>query len=175
MLDAVRTRRSIRRYQDRPLEAHLTEQLQEAMVRAPSSRNLQPWRFVFVTDADLLKSLAQAKPSFGEWIGGAPLGIVVCGDASISDCWIEDCSIAATIAQLTATELGLGSCWIQIRGRQHADGRPAEEYIRDVLQLPTSLNVLCMLSVGYPAEDKSPRATDTLPWDKVEVRQPEAR
>ena len=93
---------------------------------------------------------------------------------SVSDCWIEDCSIAATIAQLTATDLGLGSCWIQIRGRQHADGRPAEEYVREVLGLPASLSVLCLLSVGYPAEDKPPRATGSLPWDKVEVRGPAA-
>jgi nitroreductase len=170
MLDAVRARRSIRRYEDRPVEPAKIDLLQEAMLRAPSSRNLQPWRFVFVTDGETLRALASAKPSFGQWIGGAPLGIAICGDPSISDCWIEDGSIAATIAQLTATDLGLGSCWIQIRGRQHEDGRPAEQYVREVLGLPDDLSVLCLLSIGYPAENKSPTPADSLPWGKLETR-----
>lgn len=170
MLDAVRNRRSIRRYQNRPLEPTDLEQLQEAMLRAPSSRNLQPWRFVFVTDRKSLEALARAKPSFGGFLGSAALGVVVCADASVSDCWIEDGSIAAATLQLAATSLGLGSCWIQIRARQHEDGRPAEEYIREVLGLPNELSVLCMVSVGYAAEDKPPRATDSLSWDKIDVR-----
>lgn len=170
MLDAVRARRSIRRYQDRPVQPSDIHQLQEAMLRAPSSRNRQPWRFVFVTDRAALEALAHAKPTFGEFIGAAPLGVVVCVDPSVSDCWIEDGSIAATTLQLAATSLGLGSCWIQIRARQHEDGRPAEEYIREVLGLPHELSVLCMVSVGYAAEEKTPKADESLKWDKVEVR-----
>jgi nitroreductase len=170
MLDAVRNRRSIRRYQERPIEPAHVEQLQEAMLRAPSSRNLKPWHFVFVTDPELLGALAQAKASFSEFLGSAALGVVVCADASASDCWIEDCSIAATTLMLTATNLGLGSCWIQIRARQHADGRPAEQYVREVLGLPEELSVLCVVSIGYAAEEKAPRAAETLSWDKVEVR-----
>lgn len=170
MLDAVRHRRTIRRYQDRPIEPSIVEQLQEAMLRAPSSRNLKPWRFVFVTDPELLTRLAHVKASFGEWIGDAPLGVVVCGDPSVSDCWVEDGSIAATILQLCATELGLGSCWIHIRARQHEDGSPAENHVREILGLPDSLSVLCMISVGHPAEEKSPRERDELAWSQIETR-----
>jgi len=170
MLDAVRTRRSIRRYEARPIEPTKIEQLQEAMLRAPSSRNLKPWRFVFVTDPDLLQALAHAKPSFAQSIGGAALGVVICGDTSVSDCWIEDGSIAATILQLTATDLGLGSCWIQIRARQGEDGGPAENRVREILGLPDELSVLCMISVGYPAEEKTPRDRESLDWDKIETR-----
>ena len=130
MLDAVRNRRSIRRYQDRPIESADIEKLQEAMLRAPSSRNLQPWRFVFVTDRESLRALAHAKPSFAKPVGNAPLGVVICADASVSDCWIEDGSIAAATLQLMATNLGLGSCWVQIRARQHENGLPAEEHVR---------------------------------------------
>lgn len=170
MLEAARNRRSIRRYQDRPLGPADIEQLQEAMLRAPSSRNLKPWRFIFVTDPGLLRTLAQAKASFSEFLGSAALGVVVCADASASDCWVEDCSIAAATLMLTATDLGLGSCWIQIRARQHADGRPAEEYVREALGMPKELSVLCIVSIGYPAEEKAPRAAETLSWDKAEVR-----
>jgi nitroreductase len=170
MLEAVRNRRSIRRYRDRPIDAATLKDLQKAALHAPTSRNLRPCSFVFVTDGRLLRELAHAKPSFAEWIGGAPLGIVICADASVSDCWVEDGSIAAATIQLVATDLGLGSCWIQIRARQHRDGRPAEEYVREVLDLPDELSVLCMLSIGYPAEKKPPRTTESLPWEKIEVR-----
>lgn len=170
MLDAVRDRRSIRHYQVRPLEPADIEQLQEAVLRAPSSRNRQPCRYVFVSDATALEGLSHAKPTWTDFIGKAPLGVVVCADPSASDCWIEDGSIAAAILQLTATDLGLGSCWIQIRGRTYQDGRPSEEYVREVLGLPDELSVLCMIAVGYPAEDKPPRAADSLSWDKIEVR-----
>jgi nitroreductase len=170
MIDAVRSRRSIRRYQDRPIDAGLIEQLQDAMLRVPSSRNLKPWRFVFVTDKPSLQALAHAKASFGEFIGSAPLAVAICGNASVSDCWIEDCAIAAATLQLAATDLGLGSCWVQIRARQHADGTPAEAHVLKVLHLPEELRVLCIVSVGYPAEIKKPKDGASLSWDRVEVR-----
>jgi nitroreductase len=170
MLEAVRNRRSIRRYQDRPIEPAVLEQLQDAMLRVPSSRNLKPWRFVFVTNKALLEALADAKASFGDFVGTAPLGVVVCADASVSDCWIEDCSIAAATLQLAAVALGLGTCWIQIRARQHADGAPAEKHVREIVGLEEELSVLCIVAVGYPAEDKPAKEPASLAWEKVEIR-----
>jgi nitroreductase len=169
MIDAVRDRRSIRRYEDRPVEPALIEELQEAVLRAPSSRNLKPWRFIFATDKAMLQALAHAKASFGEFVGDAPLAVVVCADASVSDCWIEDCSIAAATLQLAATDLGLGTCWIQIRARQHANGSPAEEHVRKTLDLPKELSVLCIVSVGHPAENKPPRDLASLSWEKISL------
>jgi nitroreductase len=170
VLDAVRNRRSIRRYEVRPIESDKIEKLQEAMLRAPSSRNLKPWRFVFVTDPPLLESLSRAKPHFAEPIRNAALGVAICGDSSVSDCWIEDCSIAAAILQLAVTDLGLGSCWIQIRARQQEDGTPAENHVREALGLPQALSVLCVISIGYPAEEKTPRERESLSWEKIERR-----
>lgn len=170
MLDAVRDRRSIRRYEDRAIEPAVVEQLQEAMLRAPSSRNLKPWRFVFVTDRAVLEELAHAKASFGEFVAAAPLAVAVCADASVSDCWIEDCAIAATVLQLSATDLGLGSCWVQMRGREDADGRDASENVREILGLPEGESVLCIVSIGYPAEQRTPRDRASLDWEKIEAR-----
>ena len=167
MLEIVCTWRSIRRYQPREIEPALVDQLKEAALRAPTSRNLQPWRFAFVTDREKLFALSEAKASFAKPLAGAALGIVVCGDDTVSDCWIEDCSIAATILQLTATSLGLGSCWIQMRGRSHADGRPAEDHVREIIGLEPNLRVECVLSVGYPAEEKEPVPEEQLPFDKL--------
>jgi nitroreductase len=170
MLEAIRTRRSIRKYEARAIEPAVVEQLEEGMLRAPSSRNHKPWHFVFVTDGALLEALSRAKATWGEFLAQAPLGVVVCGDPSVSDCWIEDGSIAATILMLQAADLGLGTCWIQIRDRDNADGRPAEQHIRELLGLPDGLSVLCMIAAGYPAEEKAPRERDSLSWAKIEQR-----
>jgi nitroreductase len=170
MLEAIRTRRSIRRYDGRPVDPATIAALQEAVLRAPTSRDLRPWRFLFVTDPALLSALATAKSANAGFLAAAPLAVVVCGDEEASDCWIEDCSIAAAFLQLTATELGLGSCWAQIRGRSHADGRPAEDHVREILGLPGTPRVLCVIGVGHPAEEKPPRPAETLPWDKSETR-----
>ena len=162
LLTAVRERRSIRRYDGRPLEPEALETLKEAMLRAPSSRGIKPWRFVFVTGRDKLAELSRAKPQWSGFLADAALGVVVCADEGASDAWVEDCSIAATILQLTATSLGLGSCWIQIRLRDHDEGTSAEAYVRDVLGLPEGLRVECIVSIGHPAEVKQPIETARL-------------
>lgn len=169
MLDILRKRRSIRKYEDRPIEPGLVEQLKEAALRAPTGNNKREWRFVFVTDRDLLGQLAHAKPQWGEFLANAPLGVVVAADETASDVWIEDCSIAATVLQLTATSLGLGSCWIQMRERVHEDGRPSEEHVRELVGLGPEMRVDCILAIGHPAEEKPQWPADKLPWESVEV------
>ncbi len=167
MLDIVRRRRSIRRYEDRPVDAALVEQLKEAVLRAPTSRNIRPWRFVFVTDRQALVELSTAKAQWATPIAAAPLAVAVLGDERLSDCWIEDCSIAATVLQLMATDLGLGSCWIQMRGRADAEGRSAEERVREILGIEEPLRVECVVSLGYPAEEKTERPAEDLLWERV--------
>ena len=167
MLDAVVNRRSIRHYENRPAEPGLIDQLKEAVLRAPSSRNLRPWKFVFVSDSDTLQALSLSKPQWATPVAEAPLAVAVCAEDHVSDCWIEDCSIAATILQLTATDLGLGSCWIQIRERTREDGSPSEAYVREVLGLGEGHRVLCLISLGYPAEAKEPKPLDELLWGRI--------
>jgi nitroreductase len=169
MLEIVRRRRSIRRYRTREIDQSAIAQLKEAVLRSPTSRNLQPWHFVFVTERETLVALSQAKVQYAQPLATAALGVVVCGDESLSDCWIEDCSIAATVLQLVATSLGLGSCWIQMRGRIGPDGRPAEDHVREILGLEPGLRVECAVSIGYPAEDKPQVPIERLGWDKILV------
>lgn len=167
MIDLLRGRRSVRKYADRAVEPEKIEILKEAALRSPSGRSLRPWTFVFVDDRAILAELAGAKPHGGGFLAGAALGVVVCADAAKSDTWVEDCSIAAILLQLAAHSLGLGSCWVQIRGRSHADGRPSEAHIRELLGLPDTLSVQAVISIGYPAEHPKAVPGDRLDWDKI--------
>lgn len=166
-LPLLERRRSIRKYTDQPVEPETIDRLMEAALRAPSSRGFNPWQFIAVTDGPTLEALSRAKPHGASFIKGAPLGIVVCADGTVSDVWIEDAAIASILIQLAATSMGLGSCWIQIRGRQNADGRPAQAFIRDLLGIPDHLEVLSIMAVGYPDETKAPRPKDQLQYEKV--------
>jgi nitroreductase len=167
MIDLLRKRRSIRKFQDRPVEPEKVEILKEAVLRAPTARNLKSWEFVFVDDPALMKKLALVRGTSSAFLDGAPLGIVVLGKEETVNIWVEDASIAAFSAQLTATSIGLGSCWIQIRLRDHSPEKIAEEYVRELLGIPKEHRVLCILAVGYPAEEKKPVPKGNLPYGKI--------
>ena len=167
MIELLRQRRSVRRYQDRAVEPEKVALLKEALLRSPTSRNLRPWRFVVVTDKTMLKKLAQCKPHGAAFLEKAPLGIVVCGDATESDVWIEDGSIASILVQMTAQSLGLGSCWIQVRCRDYNDEQSSESYIQQLLDLHEHVQVLSVIAIGYPDEVKEPIPTSSLDHDKI--------
>jgi len=136
--------------------------LKEAVLRSPSSRGLDPWEFIFVTDRTLLQTLSKAKPHGAHFLGEAALGVVVLGNENKSDTWIEDCAIASIILQLACESLGLGSCWVQIRLRPHDQEKSAEERVREILDIPPHLRVESILSIGYPAKSLTGHSRETL-------------
>ena len=166
-IDLLRTRRSIRRFQDRPVEQEKIDLLIEAMLRAPSSRGLSPWEFVVVTEKETLARLSQAKPHGATFVKNAPLAIVVCADPTKCDVWVEDCSIASIILHLAATDLGLGSCWVQIRLREHDAHQMAQDYVAELLGLPEGMAVEAIIAIGYPAEQPAGHPRLSLGDDKV--------
>jgi nitroreductase len=166
-LSLIEKRRSIRRFEQRAVEAEKIELLVEAALRAPSSRGFNPWRFIVVTDKGLLAELSKAKEHGSSFLEGAPLAIVVCADPGVSDVWVEDASIAAIFIHLAAASMGLGSCWIQIRKRMHKGSNTAENYVRQILGIPENLNVESMVGIGYPAEEKAPHEKKSLQYEKV--------
>jgi len=170
MLEILRKRRSIRRYQKKEIEPEKIELLKEAALRSPSSRAIKPWQFVFVTDRSILEKLSRAKKDGSGFLKGAGLGVVVCADENESDVWIEDCSIASIILQLEALSLDLGSCWIQIRNRMHDVERSSEDYIRGVLELPQNIRIESIVSIGYPDEEKVPIPRDQLDYHKINCK-----
>jgi nitroreductase len=170
-MDLITNRRSIRRFTADKVEAEKTELLKEAALRAPSSRGVNPWEFIFITDRNLLANLSAAKPHGSTFLKDAPLGAVVCADPQKSDVWVEDASIATIFIQLAAASLDLGSCWIQIRERMHDDNQTAEAYIANLLDIPSHLKVESMIAIGYPAERKPPHTKEELQNEKVYLNQ----
>jgi nitroreductase len=168
-LSLVKNRRSIRKYQNKPVESEKIDSLVEALLRAPTSMGKNSWEFVVVTDSALLQKLSSAKPHGATFLKNAALGIVVCGNPQITDVWIEDASIASIYIHLAATSLELGSCWIQIRERKHADNKTAEAYVAEVLNLPEHIKVESIIAIGYPDEQKPAHPKESLPYEKVSL------
>jgi nitroreductase len=167
MIEIVRNRRSIRKYEQKKIDANTLDILKEALLRCPSSRGINPRAFVFVDNPDLLQQLSQAKEHGSGFLKDAALGVIVCGDETKSDVWIEDCSIASIVVQLTAHSLGLGTCWIQIRNRPHTKEMTSERFIQGLLGIPEHLRVECIVSIGYPAENRTPLPFERLDFDKI--------
>ncbi|MDK2820834.1 MAG: hypothetical protein PWP31_799 [Clostridia bacterium] len=168
MLDLLKSRRSIRKFKDTPVESDKIEKLVKAALLAPSGRRINPWEFIVVTDKNILEQLSKSREHGSAFLKNAPLGIVVLADENKTDVWIEDASIASIIIQLTAKSMGLGSCWIQIRNRPHNATEPAaENYIKKLLDIPDNYKVENMIAIGYPDEEKAPHTEDELQFEKV--------
>jgi len=167
LMELLRRRRSIRKYRKSPVDPETVRLLVEAALRAPSSRGINPWEFVVVSDPAVLRILADAKPHGGSFLADAPLAIVVCAEAERSDVWIEDASIATTLILLAAESMGLGACWIQIRNRSHESGGTAEQFVRSTLGIPDRLSVLSVVALGEPDETKPPHPDEDLMLDRI--------
>ncbi|MCC8037443.1 MAG: nitroreductase family protein [Bacteroidales bacterium] len=162
-------RRSIRRYTPEPIDPEHVRLILEAALMSPTSKSSRPWQFVVVEDKEMLERLSECKEHGAGPIARAPLAIVVAVDPAKTDPWIEDASIAAYGIQLQAAALGLGSCWIQVRDRYRADGISANEYVQELLGIPETLPVVCIISIGHPDETRKPQDTAKLLWEQVHI------
>jgi nitroreductase len=99
----------------------------------------------------------------------AALAIVVMADPLASDVWIEDAAIASLMIQLQAEDLGLGSCWIQVRERYTATGMPSGEFVHGVLDIPLQLQVLSIVAVGHKGMERKPFNEEHLQWEKIHL------
>jgi nitroreductase len=148
-LDAIFTRRSIRKYTDRPVPEELVTGLLKAAMAAPSAGNEQAWQFIVIRDRTLLDAIPKFHP-YAAMIKFAPVAILVCGDLTLEKykgCWVQDCSAAAQNLLLAATAQGLGAVWTAVY--------PMEDRVtgmRKLLSLPEHVISLSLIPVGYPAE-----------------------
>ncbi len=159
--EAIRSRRSVRAYQDREVEEDKLRRVLEAGRLAPSARNLQDWRFVVVRDQGTRKKLAEAARGQA-FVGEAPVVIAACGinPDYVMTCGQHTYNIDVTIAvdhmTLAATSEGLGTCWI---------GAFFEDRVKEILDIPPEVRVVALLPLGYPA--KVPGATPRKKMEEI--------
>jgi nitroreductase len=163
--DIIYKRRSIRQYQNKPVEKDKLEPLLRAAMAAPSAMNIKPWEFVVVTEPETMDEI-RSSLMFGKH--NAPAAIVVCGNTSFfkhpmaSRFWVQDCSAATENILLAAVGLGLGTVWLGVHPIHNFSKR-----ISNILHLPKNVKPLNVIYVGYPAEEKPPRTQydpDRVHW-----------
>jgi nitroreductase len=160
VLEAIRKRYSCRAYQDKSIEPEKLDSILEAARLAPSARNMQDWRFVVVTASQVKRQLTETtnKPDVFAKAGAIIAAcsnsnyVMPCGQAAAP----IDVSIALEHICLQATELGLGTCWI---------GSFDPEKTRSMLGIPTDIEVIELLAVGYPADSKPEPKRESI--DKI--------
>jgi nitroreductase len=149
-MEAILTRRSIRKYTAQPVPDELVKELLQAAMSAPSAGNQQDWYFVVVRGRQILDELGRVHPYAP--LEGAPLAIVVCGDLQLEShngFWPQDCAAATQNLLLAAHAKGLGAVWCGCYPREE---RAAA--LSKVLGLPQHIVPLALVVIGYPAEAK---------------------
>ena len=157
--ELVQLRRSHRKFTGAEVSADDVKMILRAALMSPTSKGQRSWEFVVVDD----------KTDMGKMEDATSTGIVVLGNPVLNDCWIEDCSIASAAIQYQAEDLGLGSCWAQMRGRGLSDGTDAATVIRGILDIPENLEPLCVIGIGHKADERKPQSEDKLKWENVHV------
>ena len=155
-LEVIEKRHSVRRFTDEPVNRELLDAVIGIAQTAPSSKNCHSSAFMVVEDKDTLHALSEMRDRGSAFLKDAPAAIVVMGDRSKTDIWVENAAISATFIQLSATALDLGSCWVHVRERLRSKGDPskgtAEEYLRGLLGIREEFGILCVIAIGHEAQ-----------------------
>ena len=155
-LEVIDKRHSVRKYSDRPVERELLDAMGRIAQTAPSSRNSRSTSFVIVEDRDTLDALSQMRDYGSSLLAGAQAAIIVLGDTSKTDLWVDNCAISATFLQLAVTSMDLASCWVHINGRPRLKAEPegpgAVEYVMELLGIKDGLVPYCAIAIGYDLE-----------------------
>lgn len=167
--ELVQKRRSHRAFSGEDIDGEDVSMILRAALMSPTSKNKRSWHFVVVDNKVDLEKIADAKDNGSQFVKDCSMAVVVIGNPLDNDCWIEDCSIAAAAMQWQAEELGIGSCWAQMRARGLSDGTLATEVIRGVLDIPEDMEVLCVIGFGHKAGERKLQDEDKLKWENVHI------
>lgn len=155
ILEAIFRRRSIRKYQEKPVPKDLLLQLLQAAMAGPSAHNGRPWEFVVITDEATMAKL-RSHLKYGKH--NAPAAIAVCYNPAIASSpsskrwWVQDCAAALENMLIAAPGLGLGAVWVGIYPKTSS-----VKLVRRILGLPPEVTPFGLVYTGYAAEEKPPR------------------
>ena len=174
MLEIIKKRRSIRKYQAKEVKKIKLDEILKAAMFAPSAMHRRPWEFVAVKDPQTKEKLSLATP-YSSFAKDAPVIIVLCADQTTDPRWVEDLSIAAAHIYLEATNQGLGTCFIQIGIQigetKTPEGGSGEDYVREIIKAPKNIRILCLMPLGYPAEEKEEHRDSEFDKSKIHEEQ----
>ncbi len=156
-MENILTRRSVRRYTDRPISEETLHKLLTAAMSGPSCVNARDWSFLVVRDRETLNRMADANGRPAEPLRGAAAGILVCGDLErafprAKEYWVVDGAIAAENLCLAAHALGIGSVWLGTWPQMDRVQRQ-----RELFQLPEHIVPHSLIALGYPAGEPEAR------------------
>lgn len=150
VVEAIRTRRSIKNYLTTPVSREVLQTLVDLARLSPSGANKNTWRFVAITQRDILERLGQAHPNC-KWLSSAPAGIAIVIDPTATRYWLEDCSVAAYSIWLAATAQGLGAAWAAMYQSDNiAETEKRQQFVREALSIPDKFLMPMVLAIGYP-------------------------
>ncbi len=161
-IEAIFTRRSIRKYLDKPVPEELVQKILAAAMQAPSARNQQPWQFVVIDDRATLAKIPEFMPN-AAMVAHAPLAILVCGDLELETSpgyWLLDCAAATQNMLLAAHSLGLGAVWCGTYPRELR-----MKGLKQLLGLPDMVVAHSLVAIGYAAEQA--KAIDRFRTDRI--------
>jgi nitroreductase len=167
--ELITNRRSMRKFTGEKLSLEDVVSIMKAALISPTSKRSNSWQFIVVDDKETLQKLSRCKEHSAAFLADAALAIVVTADPLASDIWIEDAAVASIMIQLQAEDLGLGSCWVQVRERFHVSGIPAGEYVHEVLDIPLQLQVLSLIAIGHKGMERKPFDEKHLQWEKIHI------
>ena len=161
-LTVIHSRKSVRKYLNKPVSKEQLEILLKAGMAAPTAGDKRPWAFVVITDPAMLDSLSLSTRNT-RMLSSAAAAIAVCGDTRIgfkSEVWVQDCSAASENILLAAEAIGLGAVWTGI----YLNEGPTA-YVKRVLGLPPEVYPLNVISIGYPTGEEKPK----VKWDPSKI------
>lgn len=151
--EVLTARHSVRKFTDEPLDRAVIDAMIADAQLAPSSKNTKSTGFMVIEDKSLLQAISEMRDSGSKFMKDAAAAIVVLGDESKADLWVDNASICTTILMLSATNRSVGSCWVHVNGRPRCKSDAskgwAEDYLRELLGIKDNMRVLCVLALGY--------------------------
>ena len=155
--EVIAKRHSVRKFEDRPVERDVIDAVLNAAQTAPSSKNCRSTAFMVIEDRDTIAAISEMRDFGSAFVRNAPAVVVVMGDETKTDLWVDNCAISAAFVQLAATAVDLGSCWVHVNGRprsrEDASLGDAETYLKNLLGVKDGMRILCVIALGYPLEE----------------------
>ena len=166
VIDAIKTRRSIRNFQKRTIGDFIVKQILDVSRHAPSAMNSQPWEFIIIRDHKTLNTLSSIHEH--SWLlKNAPLAIMVVANETLSPKrYVQDCSVVTQNILLSAHALGLGCCWVAVNSAQDFK---IEEKVKKIITMPEDRRVIAIVAIGYhdyiPSEKRLRELDDIVHYD----------